>query len=126
VPKRFPLLVVLCAWLLATGAQWDFVQTLGWGRMFARYAATMPVIEAAKKTFGGELCGVCRAVDDARQHERESGLPPDRLKAKLLLLCVPAPQFVFAAPEGASWSPSDRLPSSAEPAAPPTPPPRAA
>lgn len=120
------MIAILCAWLLATGAQWDFVQTLGWGRMFARYAATMPLFEAAKKTFVGDLCGICRAVDDARQEEQKGVPSDDSLKARLLLAFAPVAQFVFSAPESAPWSRRDRLPLSAEASAPPTPPPRAA
>jgi hypothetical protein len=120
------LIAVLCAWLLATGAQWDLVQTLGWGRMFVRYAATMPVFTAAKKTFAGELCRICRTVDDARQEERREVPAQDGLKTKVLLVCPPAPQFVFAAPAAPSRAPEGCRPLSAEPAAPPTPPPRAA
>jgi len=125
VPHRCKVIVVLVAWLLATGAQWDLLQTVGWGRMFVRFAATMSVPQAVKRTFSGEMCGVCKAVNQAKQ-QQDPAVPAEGSKAKLAMICPPSPRFVFSAPEGAPWSPSDRNPLSADRPVPPTPPPRVA
>jgi len=126
VSRRFHVLAVLCAWLLASGAQWDFVQVVAWGRMFAGYSTSMSLTQAAQRTLSGEMCGLCRAVHDAKQQQDDAGLPPDGPKTKLLLACPPTVRFVFTAPSGAIRSRRDREPLSATRAAPPTPPPRAA
>lgn len=122
--QRLKIIALFVAWFLATGSQWDLVQTFGWGRMVVRYSAAMSVSQAVQRTFSGEMCEVCRAVRQAKQQEQSSNLPPDAAKAKLVMLCPPAPQFVFLAPVGAAWSLSDRDPISAGRPVPPTPPPR--
>jgi hypothetical protein len=126
VPKRLQIFVVLVAWFMATGAQWDLVQTFGWGRMIVNYSRSMQLSAAVKKTFGGEMCGICRAVNQAKQQEEKSNVPALTVKAKLVMICSPAPQFVLSAPDRAAWSPSDREPLSAGRPVPPTPPPRVA
>ncbi len=125
VSHRLKVVAVLFAWLLATGVQWDLVQTAGWSRMFFRYAESMSYVQAAQRTFGGEMCGVCKAVNQAKQ-QQDAAMPQDGSKAKLVMLCPPSPRFVFSAPDCTPWSPSDRHPLSADRPVPPTPPPRAA
>ncbi|HND62530.1 MAG TPA: hypothetical protein PLB90_13695 [Opitutaceae bacterium] len=125
VSHRLKVVAVLFAWLLATGVQWDLVQTAGWSRMFFRYAESMSYVQAAKRTFDGEMCGVCKAVNQAKQ-QQDAAMPQDGSKAKLVMICPPSPRFVFSAPECAPWSLSDRNPLSADRPVPPTPPPRTA
>jgi hypothetical protein len=126
VSKRFQLLAVLIAWFLTTGAQWDLVQTFGWGRMVAEYNRTMPLTEAVKKAFDGELCGVCEAVDGARQQERESAPPGvGKLDVKYVMLFQPAVEMIHGAVAAATWPVDDRFALSVARGAPPLPPPRA-
>ena len=124
--RRIQLVVVLLAWFMATGAQWDLVQTYGWGRMFAGYSRTMPWCDALQKTFSGEMCGVCRAVAAAKQHEHENApaLPGDKGFVKIALLCQPVPTIICSAPEIPRWSLSDVEAEGVLRSAPPVPPPR--
>lgn len=124
--QRFAIFSLLIAWLLATGSQWDLVQTFAWGRMFLGYAKTMSLLDAAKETFDPEKpCALCCAVRKAKQQQNNSSLPPEtKLREKLLLVFQPSPSVVFLSLETNSWSLSDLLPLSAERAAPPNPPPR--
>lgn len=126
VQRRFAVILTLVAWLLATGAQWDLVQTYGWGRMLVNYSRTMSWTQAVEKTFSGEMCSVCRAVAAAKQQAQENApaVPGDKYVGKILLLCQPVPRFVFSSPEVRRWSLSDREAFGALRSAPPVPPPR--
>lgn len=108
---------------MATGAQWDFMQVVAWGRMFATYAETMSIGEAAKKTFNGEMCDVCEVVNEAKQQEK-TNVPTSSWKAKLTLVYQSVPSVFLRTPEPEVWSLSDREPLSAQRPVPPTPPPR--
>ncbi|HVU34562.1 MAG TPA: hypothetical protein VHE61_14100 [Opitutaceae bacterium] len=124
MPKRAQLIVVLFSWFLATGAQWDLVQAFGWGKMFITDAETMSFGAAAKRTFDGEMCSICRAVNQAKRQENKS-LPPEVKKGERLLFVIqPAGQFFVSVPESASWRPADFDVSGMLRASPPTPPPR--
>jgi len=125
VLKRFQITAVLFAWLLATGVQWDLLQVAGWARMFVSYTGTMSIAAAAKKTFGDEMCSVCKAVNEAK-HREKSEIPAAGLKAKVILVFQPAPSYFLRAPEPEAWLPGDREPRSAPRPSPPTPPPRVA
>jgi len=126
VSKRIQLIAVLFAWFLTTGGQWDLVQTFGWGRMIAEYNRSMPLTEAVKKAFSGEMCGVCEAVDDARQQERDAAPPGvGKLDVKFVMLVQPAGEFVYRAVDPAAWLMSDRVALSEGRGVPPLPPPRA-
>ena len=123
--KRIQLIAVLLAWLLSTGAQWDLVQTFGWARMVSKYAQTMSLTEAVKKTFSGEMCGVCEIVSEAKQQEHDKNVPSvGKMDAKILLVLHPVPEFIFSATESEAWSLSDTSIMSVERGAPPLPPPR--
>ena len=128
--RRASLVITLAAWLLATGSQWDLVQTYGWGRMIVAYSRVMPLRMAVAKTFAGEeLCGVCVAVQNGRRQQDESGAKAPGPKApEKIFVTSSARVYVFAAsaltctgflPEVASGQ-------SAELSAPPGPPPRLA
>ena len=103
VMRRFQITCLLLAWFAATGAQWDFVQVYGWARMFAKYAQTMPLATAMKKTFDGEMCGVCQLVKEAKQDADPAGVPSGKIDLKLPLVFEPTPAIVLAAPEPAAW-----------------------
>lgn len=123
--KRVQLIAILLAWFISTGAQWDVLQAFGWTRMILKYSRTMTLNEAVKKTFSGEMCGVCEVVSEAKQQDHQENLPnPGKIDAKILLVLQPVPEFVFSATEPDGWSLSDPLVFSTARAAPPLPPPR--
>lgn len=124
--RRLSLIFTLFAWLLATGSQWDLVQTFAWGRMFVTNVQSMSVAEAARLTFSPEgRCEICHVVSDAKQQQENSAtIPGGKVDAKILLAFEPASSPVVAAPDFSSWSLSDPLASSLARSAPPVPPPR--
>jgi hypothetical protein len=125
VSNRSKVLVILVTWLLATGVQWDVVQTIGWVRMFANYSRVMSISQAAKATFGGEMCGICRTVDAARKAESDKAPPRDVRDERLIFVVLPMPGFFGPAAQEKPWSLCEQDAPDASRAAPPTPPPRA-
>ena len=126
--RRFSLVLTLAAWLLATGSQWDVAQIFAWGRMIATYSQSMSVVQAVKKTFEGEMCVVCAAVQDAKQNQASDGTPApeSKLTGKILFVGAPiAPWIGSPAPQCAGLAPALSAPLSADRGAPPSPPPRA-
>ena len=89
VRHRIRIILVLFAWFLATGAQWDLGQLFAWGRMFTSYSQDMNVGTALEKTFSGEQCTICRVVQKAKQQQDHGGakLPETKLAGKLIDLC---------------------------------------
>ena len=130
--RRFPI-VVLLAWLLASGAQWDVLQGLAWGRMIANYSRTMPLGEAVRLTFTPDnLCGVCAFVAEARTRSSADQNAADQApaeaasKAKAPLASAPERLFVFQVLPAPDWPRENFLPDACARPAPPTEPPRAA
>lgn len=126
--RRLSLILTLAAWLLATGSQWDLVQTFAWGRMFVLNARTRPLLEAARFTFSPEgRCAICNTVSHAKRQQQENSatIPGGKPDAKILLAFEPAPSPVVAAPDSSPWSLRDPLAPAMTRAAPPVPPPRA-
>jgi len=126
--RRLALLPLLLAWLLATGSQWDLVQTFAWGKMIATYSRTMPLADAVRLTFAPDnLCGLCKVVSSAKREQPASSVPgaPAETLAKIPLVFQPAPLFVAAVPVVTDRLSGD-LPElqGAARAAPPVPPPR--
>jgi hypothetical protein len=122
--KRFQLLLVLLAWLMATGAQWDLVQVFGWGRMIVNHSRDMNLINAVKKTFDGEMCSVCRAVTAAKQQENRTTVPNGKFEGKIVLVYQPTAEVILTVPDSVTWAHCEWEPLSALRSAPPTPPPR--
>ena len=127
--RRVEVVAVLFAWIFTTGVQWDVTQLFAWGRMFAGYAQDMTVTAAARKTFSGELCDLCRTVQRGREQQDTTAPKPAAGKTvgkSIDLAPLPVGTAVFAAqpqPEGEVLPlPSPRGRSRA---APPSPPPRA-
>jgi hypothetical protein len=90
VHKRLQVVVCLSAWLIATGCQWDLVQLVAWGRMFAGYSQEMSMSAAARKTFSGEMCSLCRAVQKGKQEQEQNSAKssmPGKSEIKLLDAC---------------------------------------
>ncbi|HWA86747.1 MAG TPA: hypothetical protein VG710_11020 [Opitutus sp.] len=126
--RQLSLVFALIAWLLATGSEWDLVQTFAWGRMIAGYSQRMSFTEAVAKTFTPEtMCNLCRVVAAAKQQAgKNPAVPVAKTAGKIPLVCAPVHVVVFGshfalahllAPLGA--------PVSTGRSAPPSPPPRA-
>jgi len=129
--RKASLLLTLTAWLFATGSQWDAVQAFAWARMFTTYAQSMPLLEAAKKTFSGEeLCGLCEVVQDTRQgaqDESKASAPAEgKALGKMPLASPSETLFVLRLPPSVLCPPPSVFAPEAPRASPPTPPPRAA
>lgn len=126
--SRLATIFVLCAWLFATGSQWDLVQTFAWGRMIATYTKTMPVTEAVRLTFTADnLCGICQVVAQAKQ----DAAPPataatNPAEGKILLALTSTPQVILGLVELNRFSAASQTCPSADHPAPPSEPPRAA
>jgi len=124
--RKLSLVLTLAAWLLATGSQWDLAQSFAWSRMIVTYSHSMSLTQAVQKTFDGEMCAICAAVQDARQQESAATpAPGSRLTAKIILVCVPRPARLFhPVTFCAGLAPAVSAPLSTERSAPPSPPPR--
>lgn len=132
--RRFSAILVLFAWLLASGAQWDLLQGFAWGRMIASYSRTMPLHEAVRLTFTPDnLCGVCEFVASAKTRADDSAPEADTpapaesgAKAKAPIAPAPEHLFVFQILPAAAWPREDFDAADRARPAPPTEPPRAA
>ena len=129
--RKASLLLTLTAWFFTTGSQWDVVQTYAWARMFTTYAQSMPLLEAAQKTFSGEeLCDVCEVVQDARQDDqnesKSSGAAGTKALGKMPMVVPQDTLFVLRHPSSALGHPASAFLPGTPRATPPTPPPRAA
>lgn len=115
---------LLC--FLATGTQWDLIQVLAWGRMIAGHTQVMPLSEAVAKTFDGEMCSICRMVNNAKKQEQSrSNFPELKPERKIVLFVETAPNVVVGPPLAAAWCPTATTVVTAGRSAPPVPPPRA-
>lgn len=126
--RKVPLVLTLVAWLLATGAQWDLLQTFAWARMFSENARVLPLGAALARTFSPEgRCELCGVVSTAKQqqHDAEGSVPGGKVEGKVLLVFQPAPLVREPASQVTPWTLSEPLFASAGRAAPPLPPPRA-
>ncbi len=125
--QRVSLILALFAWLLATGSHLDVVQTVGWGRMFASYAQTMSLTEAARLTFVSDnFCEVCTFVQTSKQARdgQTAPVPAGTSSTKVILAFQPSPVFVLSAPPVAPWHAEDQRVVGEGRSSPPTPPPR--
>jgi hypothetical protein len=123
--RRFQLCTVLLAWLMATGSHWDVAQTIGWGRMIANYAQSMPLLEAVRLTFTpGNECSVCTVVREAKKAEQAATPAAAKTDTKITLVFQPSPTVIFTVPPTRHWSLGDHEFIPVERTAPPLPPPR--
>ena len=126
--RRLQIVLGFAAWFLATGSQWDFTQVIAWGRMFSDYSQEMTWSAAAKKTFSGEMCSICRFAANGReaQEQGDARFPSAKAPGKLIEFCPVATVARVWSPRrseiGGVLSPVH--PASRERAAPPRPPPR--
>jgi hypothetical protein len=94
VARRLVHLSLLSAWLCASGAMLDVTQLVAWGRMFAGYARTESLSDAARETFDpGKPCAICRAVSQAREASAPAAVRPNSAEKLILISEVPA-EFV--------------------------------
>jgi hypothetical protein len=124
--RRISLIMMLTAWLLATGSHWDLVQTFAWGRMIATYSQSMSLAQAVRLTFTPDnLCGVCESVSQAKQ-QQDAATPPGDTKAfgKILLVFQPQPVFVAAVTATGRSLVFETSPAMRDRSPPPVPPPR--
>ncbi len=125
--RKLQISAVLLAWLLATGSQWDLAQVFAWGQMIANYSRTMPVSEAIRMTFTqGNECGICVAVDEAKQQQDSPTTPATKAPGKILLVFQPVPVIVIIVPDSSPWPSGGQTMLGASRASPPVPPPRVA
>lgn len=120
-------MLILSAWLFATGSQWDLVQTFAWARMFSSNVRELPVDAALARTFSPEgRCDMCNAVTTAKQ-QQESGeqAPGGKVPGKMLLVYLAAPAVVITVPAMESLAGTDVPMPGLGRTAPPVPPPRA-
>jgi hypothetical protein len=127
--RQLPLIFTLFAWLLASGGQWDLLQTFAWGRMFASYSQSMSFEAAVNKTFSVEgRCEICAVVSTAKQQQDAAGAkaPGNKAPTKIFLASAPAP-LVFASPAPSCVGLTAAVPAltSADRPPPSLPPPRA-
>lgn len=129
VRQRLQFSVVVLAWFLATGCQWDVVQVVAWGRMFSSYSTGMSLSAAARKTFSGEACELCQVARDGRAQQEADGdaTLPATPKGKLPDLCLLtlATPVIIPAPGPTGLLTAAVLPEGRGRASPPLPPPRA-
>ena len=60
-------LILLLAWLCATGTHWDLVQVAAWTSMWYRAAQTESLAVALEATFAlGATCRMCVAAEEGR------------------------------------------------------------
>ncbi|MCU0791869.1 MAG: hypothetical protein MUE42_03225 [Opitutaceae bacterium] len=134
--RRLSALFVLCAWLLASGAHWDFVQGAGWARMIVNYSQTMPLADAVRLTFSADsLCGVCEFVADhktradattpASSQPAPAAAGDSAAKGKLVLAAAPEYLFVYCSVPAPAWPAEHFLADAQERPSPPVEPPRA-
>ena len=127
--RRLQFVLGCVAWFMATGSQWDLTQVVAWGRMFAGYAQEMTLSAAAKKTFSGEMCSICRIADEGRKAQAgtDTRLPEGKSPGKPIELCPVAAAARVVSPLhreiGRVLPPA--CPAGRERATPPSPPPRA-
>jgi len=126
VRHRIQISIGLFLCFIATGAQWDLLQTFAWGRMVVNHSRAMPLAQAVRKTFDGELCSICRMVAKAEKQERaNSDIPNTKFESKILFFFQAVPKVIVAAPCPVVWCPTEGTAVTAGRSSPPVPPPRA-
>ena len=98
--RRFSTVAVLLAWLLASGAQWDILQSFAWGRMIASYSRTMSIQEAMRLTFTPDnLCDVCAFIAENKTRSAADQPATDQAPAeagtKAKAPLAPPPRHLF-------------------------------
>ena len=119
------LVAILGAWFLATGAQWDLLQVIAWGGMFAQNLASMPTVSALRRTFSPEgRCRLCRVVSSAKRDIADNATPDTKAPGKFVVFA--SEEIELPSPRIHPWTPEDRdfYPPDHARSRPPVPPPR--
>jgi len=126
VHRKLPLVLILAAWLLATGSQWDLLQTFAWARMLTENVQSLPMEAALARTFSPEgRCEMCNGITTAKQQQDEADSAlGGKAGGKTLLVYMPTPVVVIQAPNVSRFIPSETLITGLGRSAPPLPPPR--
>lgn len=100
-------MLTLIAWLLATGAQWDALQVVAWGRMFAVNLTETSFGDALTRTFSPEgACALCKAVSAAKKNEQRAatdGTGASKAFGKIVFVLSPRAHAVTPVTIGNSW-----------------------
>lgn len=102
--RRWRVLLLLGGWVLATGAHWDVIQVVAWGRMWLENVQTRSAFDALARTFSPEgMCQVCHSVQAAKHARQENPAVPASVLDKAPLLIQAGTRVVVAAPDVAFW-----------------------
>ena len=93
--------------------------------MFSENVRQLPLGEAVARTFSPEArCNLCAAVAEGKQQQQgETALNP-KFEDRSLLICEPAPQFLFEADDVDGWLDNRTRLAGISRERPPVPPPR--
>lgn len=117
--------LLLAAWLFATGSQWDVVQAFAWARMFAQNVRVLPTLDALELTFSPDgQCGLCHLVEDSRQDGPGANSAAGKVTAKEPIVFLAGATVFLPVPPSTGWFEAEGPPPPHERARPPTPPPK--
>jgi len=99
--KKWRVTFLTLAWLATTGAQWDALQVIAWGRMILNYSETMSIRSATEKTFAPESsCPLCKLVRTAKhQEQKQEGSLPGETRAAFKQVLYLTPSSVPPGPK---------------------------
>ena len=121
---RLGHVLLVVAFLAATGGHWALLQTVAWTNMLADNLRTESFSVALTKTFNGQHpCTMCKEISAGKKSEKKAEFPT--LGSKLEFVSE-RPAFVFSAPTDFRLLVSLTEPLISWSEAPPTPPPLAA
>ena len=121
---RLGHVLLIVAFLAATGGHWAVFQTVAWTNMLADNLQTASLSEALTKTFDGKHpCTMCNEISAAKKTEKKSELPN---LGKKLEFTSERPALVFSAPVEFNLLTALAESATSWLEAPPTPPPLAA
>lgn len=88
--RRLSAIILMAAWLCASGALLQIAQVYAWTRMFSGYVQCCGLEDAAVRTFDpAHPCAICRAIERAAEQRSRHDAPnaQDLASVKLLLVC---------------------------------------
>lgn len=123
--QKLPRILLLSAWLFATGGVWDVVQVVAWARMFTLEVSSVSALEAAANTFSPEKkCRLCRQVERAKSAQDDTAGAASVMVGKAPIVFQAVARIVVSAPDSApAWRNEPSAPCSRR-EVPPVPPPR--
>ena len=83
--RRISHILLIIAFMGATGSHWAVLQTVAWTNMFVDNATEEPLSSALIKTFDGHHpCALCKQIDQGRQSEKKADSQPETKKPEFL------------------------------------------